>query len=163
MICPVRNQENVTSSQGSRRSMTDANLKMIQMLELSDKDFKASSITEGKANTAERLKMIWNEWKNRRFCSLQFINHKKKKKNQTDILESKNTVSEVKKNSLDGQWAEKRVHKLGGGSIEIIQCDEQRERKEIKKRRRKKSQGPVGRYQNTSHSCHWGSGERPGR
>lgn len=95
MVCPVRNQENVTSSQESRHSITDTNLKMIQLLELLDKDFKASVITEVKANTAECLKMIWNEWKKRTLCSLQFINHKER--NQMDTLEFKNTVSEVKK------------------------------------------------------------------
>lgn len=47
----------------------DANLKMIQMLELPDQDFKASAITEVKVNIVECLEMIWNEWKNRRLCS----------------------------------------------------------------------------------------------
>lgn len=62
-----------------------------------------------------------------------------------DTLEFKTTESEVKKKkSLDGQWTEKRVHKLGGGSIEIVQHDEQREkrRKKEEEEKKKRSQGP---------------------
>ena len=39
---------------------------MIQMLELSDQDFKASAITmlpEVKVNIVEFMEMIWHEWK----------------------------------------------------------------------------------------------------
>lgn len=88
----------MTSSQGLRSSITDANLKMIQLLELPDKDFKTSAVTmlpEVKINAVECMKMIWKEWKNRRLCSLKTTFFKKR--NQMDILELKNTVSEIKK------------------------------------------------------------------
>ena len=44
---------------------------MVQMLEWSDKDLKASTITtlpKVEVNTLERMEMIWNEWKNRGLC-----------------------------------------------------------------------------------------------
>lgn len=81
-----------------------------------------------------------------------------------DTLEFKNTVSEGKK-KITGffsvQWTEKRVHELGGGSIEIDQHDEQREKRRKKERKKKREiPGSMECYQNTSHSCYWGTGER---
>ena len=104
---------------------TEINPKENEIYNLNDDDFKTAIIkilTELRENSDRQL----NEF--RSYVTKEFDTIKK---NQTEILEMKNTIEEIKKN-LDALNSradnmEERISNLEDGNIELLQAEEERE------------------------------------